>query len=65
MFVEDADPKQSFDSFKWKQEFNAELERVTLLVNDPRSDPDALYYSVKISTQKSATIAELKLKISN
>ena len=38
---------------------------MTLLVNDPRSDPDALYYSIRISTQKSATIADLKLKISS
>lgn len=64
LFVEDADPKQPFDSFQWKKEFNAELERVTLLINDPRNDPDALHYSVRVSTQKSTTIAELKLKIS-
>ena len=63
LFVEDGDPKQPFDTFKWKQEFNAELERVTLLVNDPKSDPDAMYYGKKISTQKNATIGELKLKI--
>ena len=65
MFVEDADPNQPFDSFKWKQEFNAELERVTILVNDPKNDPDALHYGVRVSTQKSATIADLKLKISS
>lgn len=38
---------------------------MTLLVNDPYKDPDALHYSYKISTQKSASLADLKLKISN
>lgn len=62
--MEDGDPKQPFDTFKWKQEFNAELEKVTLLLNDPKTDPDALYYSKKLSINKNATISDLKNKIS-
>jgi hypothetical protein len=49
LFVEDADPKQNFDTFNWKKEFSAEVERITILLNDPRSDPDASYYNIKMS----------------
>lgn len=49
LFVEDADPTSDFESFKWKQEFNSEIDRVTLLLNDPRSDPDATYFNTKIN----------------
>ena len=37
---------------------------MTLLVNDPNSDPDAMYYNKKINTHKNTTIGDLKLKIS-
>lgn len=60
LFVEDADPKQSFDLFKWKQEFSAEVDRVTLLLNDPKSDPDADSYRVKVICLRTSTLQEFK-----
>jgi hypothetical protein len=36
------------------------MDKVTLLVNDPITDADALYYGKKINTKKDATLADLK-----
>jgi hypothetical protein len=40
------------------------MDRVTLLVNDPITDADAMYYGKKINTKKDATLFDLKQSIS-
>jgi hypothetical protein len=50
LFVEDVDlASTKFDAFKWKQEFSAEVERLTLVINNPRTDPDAESFNVKVN----------------
>ena len=59
LFVEDGEQSmKAFNSFKWKQEFDAEAERVTLQVNDPRSDSE--FYEHQVNIAKTATVQKLK-----
>ena len=63
LYVEEADPKQQFDTFKWNIEFSKEQDRLVLIFNDPINDPNADVFNIKIEMRKQDTLLDLKKKV--
>lgn len=64
LYIEEADPKQPLDHFKWHEEFIKEQERITINFNDPIRDPQGEIFEHKIQMKKCNTLMELKQRIS-
>ena len=60
LYCERGKPDDHFDTRKWKQEFDSEGERISLSVNDVRSDPEANQFEVKVSLPRTSTVKQLK-----
>lgn len=63
LYVEEADPKQQFDTFKWNIEFTKEQDRLNLIFNDPINDPNADVFSFKLEMSKQDTLLDLKKRV--
>lgn len=64
LYVEEGDPKASFDSFNWKKEISEEIEKMTLNFNDPETDPEGVAFTMKIAVKRTDTVQKLKDAIS-
>lgn len=64
LFVEEGEPKGKLETFKWHQEFTKDQDRLSLLLNDPNTDPEATVFSIKIEVRKDNTLSELKQIVS-
>ena len=60
LYCERGLPEDNFDERKWKQEFATEAERMTLSMNDPHSDPEAMRFDVRVSLPRTNTVKQLK-----
>jgi hypothetical protein len=59
LFVEENDPKGSFEEFRWKKEFDAEIEKITVSVNQ-NEDGEPM----RIKVDRNDTIKQLKAAVS-
>ena len=65
LFVEEGNPKDKLEAFKWHQEFTSDQDRLSLLLNDPSTDPEATIFSLKVEVRKDNTLGELKQIVSD
>ena len=64
LYCERGKPEDDFNKRKWKLEFDTEMNRITLSINDPNTDPEGEYFTVKVSLARASTIKQLKEVIS-
>lgn len=60
LYCEEGDIKGQFNEFKWHQEFTKDQDRLTVLVNNPDTDPNAEDFNIKIDMNRQATLLQLK-----
>jgi len=63
LFVEENDPKGNFDEYRWKREFDSEIEKITLNLNQADDLDDA--EPIRIKMDRNETIKQLKQAISD
>ncbi len=62
LFVEENDPKSDFNTYRWKKEFDAEIDKITLNLNN-FDDPEDAEFPLRIRIDRSETVKQLKQAI--
>jgi Fe2+ transport system protein FeoA len=64
LFVEENDPKGDFNNYKWKKEFDSEIEKITVNLSNV-DDPEDTEFPLRIRVDRGDTVKQLKQVISD
>ena len=64
LYVEENDPAVGYDKFHWKQEFDAEIEKITVNLSTAE-DPEDNEFPIRIRMDRNDTVKQLKIAISD